>query len=101
MRVAMLMEGVGRAGEAHAERSTRVHWFGCSVSLSSPQGLASGGCSRGSEASMAAQPAIGGRSRWSPRRWFGWLVQEEQRLKKQWDRSIQIQRLLLLESFVD
>ena len=36
-----------------------------------------------------------------PRRWFGRLVQEEQRLKKQQDRSIQIQRLLLLESFVD
>ena len=32
---------------------------------------------------------------------FGRLVQEEQRLKKQQDRSIQIQRLLLLESFVD
>ena len=28
-------------------------------------------------------------------------MQEEQRLKKQQDRSIQIQRLLLLESFVD
>ena len=32
---------------------------------------------------------------------FGRLVQEEQRLKKQQDHSIQIQRLLLLESFVD
>ena len=55
----------------------------------------------GDEASTAAQPATGGRSRRSPRRWFGRLVQEEQRLKKQQDRSIQIQRLLLLESFVD
>ena len=33
--------------EARAERSTRVHWFGCSVRLPSPQGLASGGNSRG------------------------------------------------------
>ena len=50
---------------------------------------------------MAAQPATGGRRRRSHRRWFGRLVQEEQRLKKQQDRLIQIQRLLLLESFVD
>ena len=46
--------GRGRRGagedvavEAHAERSTRVHWFGCGVRLPSPQGLASGGNSRG------------------------------------------------------
>ena len=55
----------------------------------------------GDEASTAAQQATGGRSRRSPRRWFGRLVQEEQRLKKQQDRLIQIQWLLLLESFVD
>ena len=55
----------------------------------------------GDEASMAAQPATGGRSRRSPQHWFGRLVQEEQRLKKQQDRLIQIQQLLLLESFVD
>ena len=55
----------------------------------------------GDEAATVAQPATGGRSMQSPRRWFGRLVQEEQRLKKQQDRSIQIQRLLLLESFVD
>ena len=36
-----------RAAEAHAERSTRVHWFGYGVRLPSPQGLASGGNSRG------------------------------------------------------
>src|SRR3954469_6017095 len=57
-------QGLGRgrrgAGEdavvdAHAERSTRVHWFGCGVRLPSPQGLASGGGSRGDEASSAAQ----------------------------------------------
>ena len=48
--------GLGRgrhgAGEdaivdAHAERSSRVHSFGCGVRLPSPQGLASGGNSRG------------------------------------------------------
>ena len=46
--------GRGRRGaredaavEARAERSTRVHWFGCGVRLPSPQGLASGGNSRG------------------------------------------------------
>ena len=50
----------------------------------------------GNEASTVAQPATGGRSRRSPRRWFGRLVQEEQQ-----DRSIEIQRLLLLELFVD
>ena len=55
----------------------------------------------GDEASTAAQPATGGRSKQSHRCWFGRLVQEEQRLKKQQDRLIQIQRLMLLESFVD
>ena len=39
--------GEDAAVEARAERSTRVHWFGCGVRLSSPQGLASGGNSRG------------------------------------------------------
>ena len=46
--------GRGRRGaggdavvDAHAERSMRVHWFGCGVRLPSPQGLASGGSSRG------------------------------------------------------
>ena len=53
------------------------------------------------EASVAAQLAMGGRSMRHDRRWFGRLVQEEEHLKKQQDRSIQIQRLLLLESFVD
>ena len=38
--------GEDAAVEAHAERSTRVHWFGCGVRLPSPQGLASGGSSR-------------------------------------------------------
>ena len=35
------------AVDTHAERSTRVHWFGCGVRLPSPQGLASGVNSRG------------------------------------------------------
>src|SRR4051812_38259990 len=39
--------GKDAAVDAHAERSTRVHWFGCGVRLPSPQGLASGGSSRG------------------------------------------------------
>ena len=50
------------AVEAHAERSTRVHWFGCSVRLPSPQGLASGGNSRGGEAFAAAHLAMGDKS---------------------------------------
>ena len=39
--------GEDAAVEARAERSTRVHWFGCGVRLPSLQGLASGGNSRG------------------------------------------------------
>ena len=39
--------GEDAAVEARVERSTRVHWFGCGVRLLSPQGLASGGNSRG------------------------------------------------------
>ena len=55
----------------------------------------------GGEASVAAQPATGGRSTRSRQRWFGRLVQEDQRLKKQQDHSIQIQWSVLLESSVD
>ena len=44
--------------DAHVERSTRVHWFGCGVRLPSPQGLASCGSSRGGEAPVAAQPTM-------------------------------------------
>ena len=40
-------EGDDAAVEARAERTTRVHWFGCGVRLPSPLGLASGGSSRG------------------------------------------------------
>ena len=39
--------GEDAAVEARTDRSTRVHWFGCGVRLPSPQGLASGGNSRG------------------------------------------------------
>ena len=74
--------GEDAAVDAHAERSTRVHWFGCGVRLPSPQGLASGGNSRGGEASAAAQPATGGRSMRHDRRCFGRLEQEDLRLKK-------------------
>ena len=35
--------GEDAAVEARAERSTRVHWFGCGLRLPLPQGLASGG----------------------------------------------------------
>ena len=90
--------GEDAAVEARAERSTRVHWFGCGVRLPSPQGLASSGNSRGGEASAEAQPAMGGKSTW----WFGRLEQENQRLKKQDDRwMLTIQQSLVIESFVD
>ena len=64
--------------------------------LSSPQGLASDGSSRGGEASAAAQPATGGKST----RWFGRLEQENQRWKKQDDRWMDIVRSLQLKSFI-
>ena len=86
--------------EARAERSTRVHWFGCGVRLPLPQGLASGGNSRGGEASAAAQPATGGRSMQHDRRCFGRLEQEDQRLKKHYGRWMDIVRSLELESFM-
>ena len=88
------------AAEARAERSTRVHGFGCGVRLPSPQGLASGGNSRGGEASAAAQPATGGRSMRHDRRWFGRLEQEDQRLKKHYGRWMDIVRSLELESCI-
>ena len=85
---------------AHAERSTRVHWFGCGVRLPSPQGLASGGISRGGEASAAAQLATGGRSMRHDRRCFGRLEQQDQRLKKHYGRWMDILRSLELESCI-
>ena len=63
-------------------------------------GLPSGGSSRGSEASAAAQPATGGRSRWHDRRCFGQLEQEHQRLKKHYGRWMDIAWSLELESFI-
>ena len=80
--------------EARTDRSTRVHWFGYGVRLPSPQGLASGGNSRGREASVAAQLATGGRS------CFGRLEQEDQRLKKHYGRWMDIVGSLELESFI-
>ena len=99
--------GRGRLGaredaavDAHAKRSTRVHWFGCGVRLSSPQGLASGGNSRGDEASAAAQPARGGRSMRHDRYCFVRLEQQDQRLKKYYGPWMDIVRSLELESFI-
>ena len=54
----------------------------------------------GGEASVAAQPATGGRSRRHDRRCFGRLEQEDQRLKKQDDHWMDIVRSLQLESFI-
>ena len=54
----------------------------------------------GGEASTAAQPATGGRSRRHDRRCFGRLEQEDQRLKKHDGRLMDIVRSLQLESFI-
>ena len=86
--------------EARVERSTRVHWFGFGVRLPSSQGLASGGNSRGGEASAAAQPSMGGRSMRHDRRCFGRLEQEDQRLNKHYSCWMDIIRSLELESFI-
>ena len=61
---------------------------------------ASGGSSRGGEASAASQPATGGRSTRHDRRWFGRLEQEDQRLKKHYGRWMDIVRSLELESCI-
>ena len=86
--------------DAHTEGSTWVDCFGYSVRLPSPQGLASGGNSRGGEASTVAQPATGGRSMRNDRCYFGRLEQEDQRLKKHYSRWMDIVRSLELESFI-
>ena len=54
----------------------------------------------GGEASTAAQPATGGRSRRHDRRCFGRLEQEDQRLKKHYSRWMDIVRSLQLEPFI-
>ena len=82
--------------DAHAERSMRVHLFGCRCRRAWPAvGIVGGG-----EASTAAQPAMGGRSRRHDRRCFGRLDQEDQRLKKHYGRWMDIVRSLKLESFI-
>ena len=62
--------------------------------------MASGGRSRGGEASTASQPATGGRSMRHDRCWFGWLEQEDQRLKKHYGRWMDIVRSIELESCI-
>ena len=54
----------------------------------------------GGEASAAAQPATGGRSRRHDRRFFGRLDQEDQRLKKHYGRWMDIVRSVELESCI-
>ena len=54
----------------------------------------------GGEASAAAQPATGGRSRRHDRRCFRRLEQEDQRLKKHYGCWMDIVRSLDLESFI-
>ena len=54
----------------------------------------------GGEASAAAQPAAGGRSRLQDRHWFGGLEQEDQRLKKHYSHLMDIVRSPELESFI-
>src|SRR3954466_11250670 len=54
----------------------------------------------GGEASATSQPAMGGRSMRHDRRWFGRLEQEDQRLKKNYGRWMDIVRSLELESCI-
>ena len=54
----------------------------------------------GGEASVASQPATGGRSTRHDRRCFGRLEQEDQRLKKHYGRWMDIVRSLELESCI-
>ena len=54
----------------------------------------------GGEASAAAQPVTGGRSRRHDWRYFGRLEQEDQRLKKHYSRWMDIVRSLELESCI-
>ena len=54
----------------------------------------------GGEASAAAQPATGGRSRRHDRRCFGRLEQEDQGLKKHYGHWMDIVRSLELESII-
>ena len=94
-------KGVMRSRGGRGSRCPCVEEYeGSLVRLPSPQGLASGGNSRGGEASAAAQPAMGGRSRRHDRRCFGRLEQEDQRLKKHYGRWMDVVRSLEVESFI-
>ena len=87
------------SGSPHGEEyEGSLVWLRCEATVA--QDLASGGNSRGDEASTAAQPATGGRSMRHDRRWFGRLEQEDQRLKKHYGRWMDIVRSLQLESFI-
>ena len=54
----------------------------------------------GGQACAIEEPATGGRSTRHDRCWFGWLEQEDQRLKKHYGRWMDIVRSLELESFI-
>ena len=54
----------------------------------------------GGEASAASKPAMGGKSTWHDRRWFGRLEQEDQRLKKHYGCWMDIVRSVELESCI-
>ena len=54
----------------------------------------------GVEAFAASQPATGGRSTRHDRRWFGRLEQEDERLKKHYDRWMDIVRSQELETCI-
>ena len=54
----------------------------------------------GDEVSATSQPDTGGRSVRHDQCWFGQLEQEDQRLKKHYDRWMDIVRSLELESFI-
>ena len=64
------------AVDAHAERSMRVHSFGCGVRLPLLQGLASGGSSRGRGGLRGITTGHGGQEPHN-RRYFGRLEQED------------------------
>ena len=58
------------------------------------------GIVEGGEASAAAQPSTGDRSRRHDRRCFGQLEHEDQRLKKHYGRCMDIVRSQEIESFI-
>ena len=58
------------------------------------------GVAGGGEASAVSQPATRGRSMRQDRCCFGWLEQEDHRLKKHYGRWMDIVRSVELESFI-